>query len=127
TPVGLNVAGILVRGDAVVEDDVGAGNPPDRPVLVVDRRAPPGVGASEVGGPFAHVGREADALGIDELGAFDGVFGAHAEAGVHQVGQRTGVTRVAGNEIHERRVLLGVAHVVIFVATGRKVRPLVMR
>src|SRR5690606_18622881 len=46
TPVGPDVTGVLVRGDAIIEDDIGPGDTADRAILVVDRRAPPGIGAA---------------------------------------------------------------------------------
>src|SRR5690606_29907154 len=111
-PVGPDRAGLVVGRDAVVEHDVAVGHAADRAVPVVDRRAAPGVGAAEVGGPAAHVGREADRLRVDELRPLDRVLGAHPEAGVHQVRNRPRVARGVGLEIDERGILHVVAHVV---------------
>ena len=66
-PVRLDLAGLFVVGDSVVDDDVGIGNAADRAVQVMDRRAPLGGAAAEIGRPAALDRREIDRLGVDEF------------------------------------------------------------
>src|SRR5690606_24245064 len=102
-----------------VEHDVRAGDTADRTILVVDRRASPGIATPEIGGPAAHDWWEGHALRVDELRALDGVLGAHPEAGVHQIRKRRCIAEIVGYEVDARGVRIGVVPVVVFVATYR--------
>src|SRR5690606_28489066 len=74
-PARPDVARLFVGCDAIVDDDIGIRDTAHRSVAVVDRRASPGIAASQIGGPSAHDRREMNALGIRERGALDGILG----------------------------------------------------
>src|SRR5690606_23461877 len=84
-PRRLDLAGLFVGRDPVVDDDVGIGDTADRAVEVVDRRTRIGRAVPEIVSPLALSSREVHRLRVDEFRALDGVLDAHPEAGIQQV------------------------------------------
>ena len=106
----------------VVDENEGVRDTVDRAVHVVEDRGLIAAVAVIVVAPLVLHRREIHRLGVDEFRALHGVVGAHAEAGIQQVGDRS---RLAGGvvlEIDEGVIVQFVMVVVVLVAADREIR-----
>src|SRR5580700_11901183 len=123
-PGGLDLAG-FVDGDSVVcvvDENVGIGDTADRAVLVVEYRSLVAPITVIIVAPLKLHRREIHRLGVDEFRALYSVVGAHSEAGIQQVRDRS---RLAGGvvlEIHEGDILQFMTVIVELVAADREIR-----
>src|SRR5262249_46188845 len=99
-PGGLDLAGV-VEVDAAVDDDEGIGNTVDRAVQIVEDRSLIAPVAVIVVAPLVFHRREIHRLGVDEFRALHAVVGAHAEARIQQIRDRSRLSRGVVLEIRE--------------------------
>src|SRR5690606_23295786 len=105
-----------------IDENEGLRDTADRSVEVVEDRGLPSPVAVIVVAPLVLYRREIHRLGIDEFGALYGVVGAHPDAGIEEVRDRS---RLAGRvvlHIHEGDVVQVLKVVVDLIAAGRAVR-----
>src|SRR5581483_6954121 len=120
----------VVDGDSVIfviDENVGVRDTAHRAVLVVEHRGLVAPVAVIIVAPLMLHGWEIHGLGVDEFRALYGVVGAHSEAGIQEVGDRS---RLAGGvvlEIHEGDIVQFMTVIVELVAADREVRELGLR
>src|SRR5262249_21109708 len=112
----------FAASDPAVNDNVGIGNAADRAVLVIEHRGLIAPIAVIIVAPLILHRREIHRLGVDEFRALYGVVGAHSEAGIQQVRDRS---RLAGGvvlEIHEGDIVQFMTVIVELVGADREIR-----
>src|SRR5581483_1248576 len=125
-PGGLHFA-TFIASDPAVNNDVGIGNPADRAVLVMEHRGPIAPIAVIIVAPLILHRREIHRLGVDEFGALYGVVGAHAKAGIQQVGDRPGLACGVVLVIHEGNIVQFMTVIVELVGADREIRKFGLR
>src|SRR5579883_1721044 len=120
----------LVDGDSVtfvIDENEGIRDTANRAVHVVEHRGLIAPVAIIIVAPLKLHRWEIHRLGVDEFGALYGVVGAHSEAGIQQVRDRS---RLAGGvvlEIHEGVIVQFMTVVVELVAADREIRDFGLR
>src|SRR5690606_22356014 len=133
SPVGDELAILRIHGHArvhaVVHEEVGVGAGAKRAVLVADHRRLVGRAVAVVVGPpgVAVHWRGIYRPGDLESDLLDGVIGAHAEAGVQQVGDGAGLARVVVLEVAEGGTHHIMAGIVVLVTADREIGQLRLR
>src|SRR6516225_6119911 len=102
-PGGLDLAGFVDCDSvvSVVDENVGIGDTADRAVLVVAHRGLIAPIAVIIVAPLTLHRRKIHRFGVDEFRALYGVVGAHSEAGIQQVRDRSRLASGVVLEIHE--------------------------